>query len=467
MAANNNRCAKHKSADQRSSPQAFAKQTPSTKQTPLINARIAAVNIITKLLKQEGSLASLLPQYLPRLNEQEGRFLKELCYGCCRWHSHWETILKQLLKQPLRKKDSDIKAILYLGLYQLQMLNTAPYAAINESVNVAAKVKKTWAKKLINAVLRNFQRNQKTLYEQAKAAQPTAHPHWLEVAITTDWPSQAADIFAHNNQHPPLTLRVNTQKISRSNYLLELEKNVIPAVAAPYSSAGIYLSSPITVTQLPGFAQGHISVQDEAAQLAASLLELQAGQRVLDACCAPGGKTCHIAESEPQLTQLVAVDLEQRRLTRVHDNLDRLNLRAQVICADVGNPHLWWDGEPFDRILLDAPCSATGIIRRQPDIKLLRQQEHVDHLIQLQQQLLQALWPLLNEGGILLYATCSILARENSQVIEQFMQENKTARHEAIVADWGHSQQYGRQLFPRANGHDGFYYAKLRKVNAI
>ena len=425
--------------------------------------RIAAALTLTQLLKQQGSLATLLPQHTQHFNDQDNRFIQELCYGCCRWYPLLEQLLSQLLKQGLKKKDSDIKALLLLGLYQLQFLNTADYAAINESVNAAIFFKKPWAKKLINAVLRQYQRDQQNLFLQAQKEQKIAHPRWLEKKIQQAWPVNASAVFDANNQHPPLTLRINQQQLSRDTYLTVLKDKAIEAKKAPYSQQGIYIEKPVPVTNLPLFIEGAVSVQDEAAQLAASLLDLKPGLRVLDACCAPGGKTCHIAESESNLKQLVALDVEERRLQKVQDNLKRLKLAADIHCADATQPKQWWDGQFFDRILLDAPCSATGIIRRQPDIKLLRTPEHIEQLTELQLQLLQALWPLLVEGGILLYATCSILPEENTELVERFAQQQSDAIHEYIDADWGLPQTYGRQLLPTDKGHDGFFYAKLKK----
>ncbi len=418
---------------------------------------------MTQLLKQQGSLASLLPQHTQNFTLQESSFIKELCYGCCRWYPLLDQILKQLLKQALKNKDADIKATLLLGVYQLQFMNTADHAAINESVKAATFFKKIWAKKLINAILRGFQRDQESLFLEASRQQATAHPQWLEGAIVSAWPEQAASIFAANNQHPPLTLRVNQKQFSRDQYVQALNQDEIEAKASAYSSTGIYLNKPIGVTQLPSFAAGAVSVQDEAAQLAAPLLDLHAGMRVLDACCAPGGKTCHIGELEPALEQLIAVDSEERRLEKVHENIARLDINAKVVCADATQTNQWWDKKAFDRILLDAPCSATGIIRRQPDIKLLREPSHITALTQLQLQLLESLWPLLAEGGILLYATCSILPQENTQLIERFIKTHTDVVHDIIEASWGVTQPYGRQLFPTDHGHDGFYYARLIK----
>lgn len=467
-------------------PVKHAKQKQAKPQTKKVTPRIIAIQIFSQLLKQQGSLASLLPQHTSDLSGQDQGFVKELCYGCCRWYPTLNEVLNQLLRQKLKPKDADIKAIILLGLYQLAFLRTADYAAINESVNAVAVVKKPWAKKLVNAVLRNFQRDQKHLFDKAKEKSKTNHPLWLATEIKKAWPNYAEAIFTANNQLPPLTLRVNQQQYSREQYQQLLRDADIEVALAPISQDGLYLQSPVPVTSLPSFSEGAVSVQDEAGQLAATLLQLKPEQRVLDACCAPGGKTCHIGEMEPKLSHIVAVDLEERRLKRVHENLARLNIHAEVICGDAATPKQWWDGQAFDRILLDAPCSATGIIRRQPDIKLLREPEHIQTLTQLQYSLLCELWPLLVDGGILLYATCSILPQENTKVIERFLANTSDAAIDPIVFNtdnraqssdtpvFGIEQPFGRQLLPLSIGseagtmsaqhHDGFYYCRLKKI---
>jgi 16S rRNA (cytosine967-C5)-methyltransferase len=441
-----------------------------------INARTVTVKILLRLLKQKGSLASEL-HLLNDIDEQEKRFAQELCYGVCRWYFLLENTLNTFIAKPLKEKDSDIKLLLLLGIYQLQFTRVAPHAAINETVNATLFFRKQWAKKLVNGVLRSFQRQQDA--EPIICEPKQSHPRWLQKAITQAWPEQADDIFFANNQHPPFTLRINTQHKTVDEYLLQLNKSAnskdvenedgkaknISATKTPYSSFGLSLDKATDVTQLAGFNDGVVSVQDEAAQLAAPLLQLQPQLRVLDACCAPGGKTCHIGETQPDLAALVAIDLEERRLTRVRENIARLSISAEVICGDGTEPNTWWDGKPFDRILLDAPCSATGVIRRHPDIKILRHQQAVNDLSDLQLRLLNALWPLLSDGGILLYATCSVLPQENTHVIEQFLATHKDdAQHDVITADWGIEQPYGRQLLPQNKGHDGFYYARLIKT---
>jgi 16S rRNA (cytosine967-C5)-methyltransferase len=282
--------------------------------------------------------------------------------------------------------------------------------------------------------------------------------------IEDAWATGADQIIAANNHQAPMTLRVNALRSSRDSYIAQLADAEIQCSETPYSTTGILLAAATDVSQLPEFATGAVSVQDEAAQLAAPLLMLKPGQTVLDACCAPGGKTCHIAESAPDLAKLVAVDLEPRRLTRVEENLQRLGLEAEIIAADAGDLQQWWDGQRFDRILIDAPCSASGVIRRHPDIKILRKPADIAKLSAIQLQLVNQLWQTLNTGGILLYATCSVLPDENDQVIRQFLAANADASLLTIEADWGTKTDCGRQLFPKINGNDGFYYSRLQKI---
>lgn len=294
----------------------------------------------------------------------------------------------------------------------------------------------------------------------------TAHPRWLQKSLKAFWPEQWEAICAANNAHPPMILRVNRRHHSRDAYLALLAEAGVEASACPYSRDGILLADACDVRGLPGFAEGWVSVQDEAAQLAADLMELAPGQRVLDACCAPGGKTCHLLEAEANLGEVVAIDLEAKRLVRVRENLDRLQLNAKLIACDARDTASWWDGKPFQRILLDAPCSATGVIRRHPDIKLTRQAEDIPALATLQGELLDALWPTLEVGGMLLYATCSSLPTENTEVIDAFLARTPGARELDLATEAGLRQPHGRQLLAQEGGHDGFYYAKLIKIAA-
>lgn len=432
--------------------------------------RAQAALTLAAVLQQQASLASLMAPALERVADNEQALLQELCYGTCRWQPQLQSILNRLLDKPLKTKDSDIHALLLLGLYQLNYLRIPDHAALHNTVAAAKTLKKPWAEKLINGVLRRFQREQTEL-ETALHNSPaytSAHPNWLRKSVEKFWPTQTAEIFSANNAHPPFTLRLNLARHSRDAYQHLLHEQGIDSTLTPFSPYGLTLAHACDVQQLPGFADGHLSVQDEAAQLAGDLLQLQPGQRVLDACCAPGGKTGHLLELGAQLSsplqEVVALDLEERRLVRVRENLQRLQVQATLVCSDALALDAWWDGVPFDRILLDAPCSATGVIRRHPDIKLLRNAEDIAKLAALQLQLLQALWTTLKPGGRLVYATCSVLPTENTQVVEQFLTQQADARHDSITAPWGIAQPCGRQLLPQPQGHDGFYYACLLKT---
>jgi 16S rRNA (cytosine967-C5)-methyltransferase len=281
--------------------------------------------------------------------------------------------------------------------------------------------------------------------------------------VEQDWPEQALNILLENNRQPPMVLRVNLSKVSRERYLQLLTEQDITAQTVSFCPSAIILDKPVPVDLLPGFADGSVSVQDTAAQLAAGLLGVQPGHRVLDVCAAPGGKTAHILESQSQLKELVAVDIDESRMQRVSENLQRLKLQAKLVVGDAANPLSWWDGKPFDRILLDAPCSALGVIRRHPDIKLLRRAEDIGQLQALQKTILQAVWPLLAPGGVMVYATCSILKQENEQQVKAFLAEHSDAVELSIDADWGTAGACGRQILTGESAMDGFYYARISK----
>ncbi|GAA5315987.1 MAG: 16S rRNA (cytosine(967)-C(5))-methyltransferase RsmB [Candidatus Pelagadaptatus aseana] len=428
---------------------------------PTLSVRAQAAITLAQVLQQQASLASLMTPAQDKVATKDRGLLQELCFGTLRWQPKLQSVIGRLLDKPLKPKDSDIQALLLLGLYQIDYTRIPEHAALSSTVEACRELKKPWASKLLNGVLRRYLRERQSLHEQMlnSPAFQTAHPNWLRKQVEQFWPDRADAIFAANNDHPPFTLRLNSHQQSRNDLLSQMAD----AKATPFSPFGITLAAACDVTQLPGFNQGWLSVQDEAAQLAAPLMELAPGQRVLDACCAPGGKTGHLLELEPQLDEVVGLELEERRLVRVRENLERLGLSATLICCDANRLDDWWDGKPFDRILLDAPCSATGVIRRHPDIKVLRKATDITPLAQSQLQLLQNLWPTLKPGGLLIYATCSVLPTENTLVVEQFLKQQSDARHIPITADWGQEQTCGRQLLPQSGGHDGFYYCCLRK----
>ena len=433
-----------------------------------MNPRLAAARALAAVLNGKASLGSSLPPLLERVEPRDRGLAQDLAFGTARWQPRLQLLAEKLLQKPFKGADRDVEALLLVGLYQLLHTRIPAHAAIAETVACVDKLKKSSLKGLLNAMLRNAQRDHETLFAELDRdpVLHTAHPRWLQKRLKADWPEHWQAICVANNQHPPLILRVNRRHGSRDAYLAELHSIGIEAELCAFSRDGIRLLQPCDVKTLPGFIDGRVSVQDEAAQLAVDLLDLAPGQRVLDACAAPGGKTCHLLEAQPQLGEVIALDLEPVRLARVQENLDRLQLKATLIAADGRDVALWWDGTPFQRILLDAPCSATGVIRRHPDIKLTRQADDIGALAQLQGELLDALWPTLEVGGVLLYATCSVLPQENSDNIAAFLARTPGARALDIAGPFGFKQAQGRQLLPQADGHDGFYYAKLIKIAA-
>ena len=433
-----------------------------------MNPRLAAAKALAAVLNGKASLNSSLPTQMDKVEDRDRGFTQDLAFGTARWQPRLSALAAKLLQKPFKAADADVEALLLVGLYQLLYTRVPAHAAIGETVGCADKLKKPWAKALLNAVLRRAQRESEALLAELEhdPVVRTAHPRWLQKSLKAFWPEQWEAICAANNAHPPMILRVNRRHHSRDAYLQLLTDAGLNATPCVYSVDGIVLEAATDVRSLPGFAEGWISVQDEAAQLAADLLDLAPGQRVLDACCAPGGKTCHILEVEKDLAGVVAVDLEAKRLVRVRENLARLGLSAELIAADGRDTAAWWDGKPFQRILLDAPCSATGVIRRHPDIKLTRQPDDIAALAVLQGELLDALWPTLEVGGILLYATCSTLPTENTEVIQAFLARTSGARELDLATAAGIKQPHGRQLLAQEGGHDGFYYAKLIKIAA-
>ncbi len=418
-----------------------------------MNLRFLAAEILLKVTQEHYSLTECLSDVTVK-DPRDKALLQSMCFGVCRFYFRLDAIAKKLLEKPLKEKDQDIYLLILIGLYQLIEMRLPDYAAVSETVDAAVKFKKLWGKNLINAVLRNFQRKKEQILASIEK-DPVAvysHPRWMINKIKSDWPNDWQEILIANNQHPPLSLRVNQIKISREDYLKKLAAEDIVAFAIPETESGINLEVPRDVDSIPGFFQGEVSVQDGAAQLAAELLQLKPKQRVLDACAAPGGKTLHILEKTNNDVSLLAIDEVEDRLKSVEQNLNRLGLTTECICADAGDTASWWDGKHFDRILLDAPCTASGVIRRHPDIKLLREPSDIAQAVAEQYRLLTALWPLLAPGGLMVYGTCSVFPEENSQVIQAFLESHKDAKEEK-----------SQQILPGMHGMDGFYYACLRK----
>jgi 16S rRNA (cytosine967-C5)-methyltransferase len=427
-----------------------------------LNTRWLAANALKRVVGEGKTLTLALDTLLPEIPKENDRaFVQALCYGVARWYFQLDALLAALTRKPI--KDPEIRLLALLGLYQLKFSRVKPHAAVAETV--AAAGRKTWAKPLLNAVLRSYQREQAQL-EARLAADPAAvhaHPPWLAEEIGRDWPDQAIAILQHNNEPPPLALRVNPARGSRDAYLERLAQAGIAASPSEFCESAVIVANPVPVDRLPGFADGSVSVQDSAAQFAAPLLDLRAGQRVLDLCAAPGGKTLHILETCPEIEELVAVDIVPERVRKIRENLARAARQATLLAADATRPETWWDGRPFDRILVDAPCSATGVIRRHPDIKLLRKPEDLADLPGLQALILEAAWRMLAPGGLMVYATCSILRRENEARIAEFLAAHPDAREIPIDAPWGTPVGHGRQILTGESGMDGFFYARLEK----
>jgi 16S rRNA (cytosine967-C5)-methyltransferase len=428
-----------------------------------LDVRAAAAAVIGDVLGGL-SLSQALPPRLERVNPRDRGFLQQLCYGTLRHGPRLQAILGQLLEKPLRDKDRDLQGLLLCGLYQLDSTRVPDHAAVAATVGATRALKKHWAKGMANAVLRRYLREREQLAQALEPAAAASHPRWLYQKINAQWPAAAAGIIAANNEQPPMTLRVNCRQVPRQEYLAKLAAHGISAVAGHMSPNAITLNQPVDVRELPGFAQGQASVQDEAAQMAALLLQAGAGERVLDACAAPGGKACHILELQPALSELVAMDIDALRLQKISENLLRLGFSATVLLGDAVDPPPQLAAASFDRILVDAPCSASGVIRRHPDVKLLRRESDITALAQQQHAILRGLWPLLKTGGTLMYATCSIFDEENSHVVQRFLDEQENAVLSPVDWAWGEAAPCGRQLLPSPDGTDGLFYALLSKA---
>ena len=411
------------------------------------------------------SLRAAFAALSTKLQDSRDRaLLSALLHAGARWWLRFDAALDTLLERPLREREPLVHALLVLGLVQLEVLGFAPYAAVAASVDAARALGKPAFASLVNAVLRRWlrERDARSAALDRDAVTRSAHPRWLVDAYATDWPAHCAAILAANNAEAPLTLRVNRRRATRDAFIAQLAAAGVGASAHAELPEAVLLDASTDVTRLPGYAQGLFSVQDGAAQWSALLLDLRDGLRVLDACAAPGGKSAHILECAD--VELLALDRDPQRLPRVHDNLARLGLRAQVRAGDAAEPAAWWDGTPFDRVLLDVPCSATGIVRRQPDIKLHRRAEDLGPLAATQRRLLEAIWPMLRPGGRLVYATCSVLAAENGRQIDAFLARHADARAQALLPHW-HRAGAGAQNLPGEGGMDGFFYAIVDKVN--
>ena len=435
--------------------------------------RLSAIKMLTAVVKDGRSLSDLIRSRQQSLEAREAARLQELTYGTVRWSYRLDAVVAQLLKKPLRNKDSDVRVLLWQALYEIIYMRTPDYAVVSSYATLTNKLRKGWAKALVNASLREFLRSRDQLLEQADTVPAARHsvPEWLYQRVSADWPQATEQYFAASNQKAPLVLRVNTQQTTRDAYLKQLQQAGIEASLPALGSHAIAIASGVRVETLPDFAEGHFAVQDSAAQLAAELVAPRAGERVLDACAAPGGKTAHLASLQPDI-HLTAIDNDSGRLQRVEENLRRLrHSGVQTHCADAAELDSWWNKQPFDAILLDAPCSALGVMRRHPDIRRLRRDADIDALFDTQFGLLKSLWQTLAPGGRLIYVTCSVLRRENEQVIAAFLADQSDAVETPIEAaedagkeaNWGLNCEHGRQILPGQHDSDGFYYAILAR----
>lgn len=431
----------------------------------VVNARQVALEALLAVIGKGQSATAVLPVMLSPCAKRDRALAQALVYGVLRSHHRLSWLSNQLLKKKFGPKDLDLQLILEMALHQLFEMRVPDHASVNSAIELVNVRKKVWAKGVVNAVLRTAIREQESLLDKAKRKEVPAYstPTWLINQLKTDWPKHWRDVLDASNQAPPMALRVNARRYTAQQYQALLEKAGMTSKTTQHLTHGLCLDAPVDVDVLPEFSSGGVSVQDFAPQFSAHLLNAQNGERVLDACCAPGGKTCHILERAPN-AQVTAVDVEPLRLSKVHENLKRLNLNAELISADICDVDTWWNGKPFDKILLDVPCSATGVIRRHPDIKVLRKPSDIHPLVDLQAQCLDAVWPVLKTGGTLLYATCSVFKQENEAQIQAFLSRTPNAVLQTLDFDVGVDTGFGHQLLPsHALNTDGFFYAKLCK----
>lgn len=430
-----------------------------------MNLRRLAAQTLTSVIHNGQSLTAALDHPVAGLaNPKDKALVQAIVYGVIRHYYELDDQLRQLVSKPLKSKDGDIECLILAGIFQLQYMRIKPHAAVAETV--AATKHKPWAKSLVNAVLRQYQRDADSMQQLSEKTtrQHLNHPEWIKTCIQQQWPEQATSLMTANNLAAPMTLRVNRLRANREEYSQQLLALGLSHQECQFSPFGITLNQAVNVDELPGFRDGWVSVQDEAAQLAAELLDCQPSDRVLDLCAAPGGKTAAILESQTQLKTLIAVDIDDKRLQRVQENLQRLHLKAETLAADATQVQQWGQSLKFERILLDAPCSALGVIRRHPDIKLLRRPDDIQQLQAIQSQILDAAWSMLAIDGVLLYATCSILKEENEQQIAGFLDRHRDATEIPIETEWGEKRPHGRQILTGQQQMDGFYYAKLCKT---
>ncbi len=428
-----------------------------------LNSRAIATQILFELFENKKSLSETIDIHCVNLNEKDTALVREICFGVARFKPYLEDILKELLQKQLKGKKYLAHILLLTALYQIIFLRVKNFAAVNESLNAAAQLKMTPLKGLLNGVLRNFLRNQEQILQKTDKKPQTNHPDWIVNRLKKDYPNWR-EIINANLQKPPMWIRVNTAKISKEEYaqkIAHLVQNNEKMLPLDMPKSAILLNKAVNVRELFAFDEGFASVQDLNTQRAAYFLNPQDNDVILDACAAPGGKTCHILELAPK-SKVYALDLHQERLNKVQENLDRLGQQARLICADASSDE--WNKEQimFDKILLDVPCSATGVIRRHSDIKWLREENDIDNLAALQLEILQNNWKMLKEGGTLLYSTCSVFKQENQEQIEKFLVMQKDAQ--LLPLDYAGEKHQMLQFLPRENAGDGFFYALLQKT---
>jgi len=431
------------------------------------NLQLVAAHVLRDVVDQGRSLDRTLETEAERLDASQKPALHEMAYGGLRFYNYLEGLLELLIQKPIRRKDRMVHFLLVVGLYQIKFMRTPDHAAVNQTVKGLAASKQSWAKGLVNGVLRRFLREIENdsladLEHKLTAAQRVAFPDFFYSAILDAWPDLCAQIFDASNQKPPLTLRINRQKTKREGYLKLLSEKKIEGVKTKDSDLGVVIAQPRPVAELPMFNEGWVSVQDESAQLCTKAMQLEKNLRMLDGCAAPGGKTCAMLESEPSL-KMTAVDLPERVFS-IEQNLERLGLSAIVRDMGLEEYSDWWDEQPWDRILLDVPCSGSGVIRRHPDIRHRRQPGDLERFASQQLELLETAWVMLATHGVLLYVTCSLLPKENDGVIGAFLEKESDVKVSPLSSVGGLETQYGRQRLPGVHEGDGFYYCLLTKL---
>ncbi|WP_267225460.1 16S rRNA (cytosine(967)-C(5))-methyltransferase RsmB [Dyella silvae] len=431
----------------------------------MTDTRAIAAQALADVALRGASLRDAMERYAPKLGDSRDRaLLMALLSDGSRWWLRFDAALDRLLEKPLRQKEPAIHALLVLGLVQLEILELPDYAAVAATVQAARSLQRPRLAGLVNAVLRRWQRERTELLAALDAKPQTrhAHPAWLAKTMARDWPDQADAVMAADNVEPPLMLRANRRRTERDNLIERLRSDGYTVDAHAWLADAIVLPHSADVTRMPGFATGEFAVQDGAAQIAADLADVRDGQRVLDACAAPGGKACHLLERAD--IALTALEFDAKRAQRITQNLERLGLQANVVMGDAGEPAAWWDGKPFDRILIDAPCSATGVLRRRPDVRLHRRDSDIAPLVAQQRRILEGLWPLLAPGGRMIYITCSLLRAENEAVVNAWLEHHADARAVAIELPIGRPAAVGWQVLPGDGDLDGMYYAVLEKA---